>query len=181
MANAEIEGARRSPWRAAGWGVAGLVLLVPLVAMQFTREVNWTVGDFLFAAMLLGLVGLTLDLTVRTSRNPSYRGGVGAALAASFLIVWANGAVGMIGNEDNPYNLLFFGVIGVALLGSVLARFRAAGMALAMLVAAAAQAAIGVGGMTTDVRGGILSTLFAGLWLLSAALFRNAARDGANA
>lgn len=180
MANADIDGSRRGgPWRSIGWGVAGLVLLLPLVAMQFTREVNWTFGDFLFAAMLVGLVGLTLELAVRTSRNPSYRGGVGAAIAASFLIVWANGAVGMIGNEDNPYNLLFLGVIAVGLIGSVLAKFRAAGMAFAMLTAAATQAAIGIGGMASDLRGGILSTLFAGLWLLSAALFRNAARDSA--
>lgn len=180
MANAEIkETGRGRAWRTVGWSMAGLVLLAPLIAMQFTREVNWTGGDFLFAAMLFGLVGLTFELTVRASRSPFYRGGVGAAIAASFLIVWANGAVGMIGNEGNPYNLLFFGVIAVALLGSVLARFRAAGMALTMLAAAAAQIAIGVGGMTSDVRGGILSTLFAGLWLLSAALFRNAAREGA--
>ncbi|HEY0628220.1 MAG TPA: hypothetical protein VGD23_02725 [Sphingomicrobium sp.] len=176
MANAEIEGAR-SRWRAVGWGAAGLTLLLPLIAMQFTREVSWTAGDFLFAAMMFGLVGLTIELAVRTSRSPSYRGGVGAAVAASFLIVWANGAVGMIGNEDNPYNLLFLGVIMVALLGSVLARFRARGMAIAMVTAAAAQVAIGIGGISTDIRGGILSMLFAGLWLLSAALFRNAARD----
>ena len=178
MANAEIEGTGRgSPWRAVGWSMAGLILLAPLVAMQFTREVNWSVGDFLFAAVLFGLIGLTLELTVRASRNPYYRGGVGAAIAASFVIVWANGAVGMIGDEGNPYNLLFFGVIALALLGSILTRFQAKGMALTMLAAAAAQIAIGVGGTSSDVRGGILSTLFAALWLLSAALFRNAARD----
>ena len=133
---------RAIPWRAVGWTLAALVLLIPLVAMQVGSAVNWSVGDFLFAALLIGLVGAAFELTVRASPNRSYRGGVASALAASFLIVWATGAVGMIGNEDNPYNLLFFGVIGLALVGSVIARFRPAGMAVATLVAAIANAAI---------------------------------------
>jgi len=45
-----------------------------------------------------------------------------------------------------------------------------------MLAAAAAQAALGLFGMTSDLRGGIFSTVFAGIWLLAAALFHNAAR-----
>ena len=174
---AEIVERRGIPWRAVGWTVAGLVLLIPLVAMQVGSEVNWSVGDFLFAGLMIGLVGAAFELTVRASPNRSYRGGVASALVASFLIVWATGAVGMIGNEDNPYNLLFFGVIGLALAGSVMARFRPAGMAIAMLVAAIAHCAIGVIGMPADVRGGIISTLMALLWFLSAALFRNAARS----
>ena len=175
---AEIVGRRGIPWRAVGWTVAALVLLIPLVAMQVGNEINWSVGDFLFAGLMIGLVGAAFELTVRASPNRSYRGGVAAALVACFLIVWATGAVGMIGNEDNPYNLLFFGVIGLALLGSVVGKFRPAGMAIAMFVAAIAHATIGAIGISTDVRGGIVSILMALLWLLSAALFRNAAPSG---
>lgn len=165
-----------SPWRVAGWSIAVLVLLLPLVAMRFTREVNWTVGDFIFAALLLGIVGVLFELTVRVTRSGAHRAAVGIAVAASFLTIWANGAVGMIGDEDNPYNLLFLGVIVLALLGSVAARFHPGGMAVAMTIAAIAQAALGIVGAFSDLRGGILSTLFAGLWLLSALLFRQAAR-----
>jgi hypothetical protein len=166
-----------SPWRIAGWGLAALLLLLPLVAMQFTAEVDWTASDFVFAAILLGTVGLGAELAVRATRSLAYRAGAGFALAAAFLIVWATGAVGMIGDEDNSYNLLFFAVIALALLGAILARFRAAGMAAAMLAAGVAHAAAAVGGMPTDMRGGTISLVFAGLWLLSAALFRKAARD----
>jgi hypothetical protein len=49
-------------------------------------------------------------------------------------------------------------------------------MALAMIAAAIAQLCVAAGGLTADLRGGILSMVFAGLWLLSAALFWNAAR-----
>lgn len=168
--------ARRFPWRALGWGTAALLLLLPLVAMQFTPEVNWTVGDFLFAGLIIGLVGVIFELAVRASRNTSFRCGVALALAASFLTIWVNGAVGMIGDEDNPYNLLFLGVIFVALIGAVLARFRPAGLFIAMAAAAVAQVAVGAGGIAVDPRGAMVSAAFAGLWLLAAALFRNAAR-----
>ncbi|HEU4498678.1 MAG TPA: hypothetical protein VFR60_05005 [Sphingomicrobium sp.] len=55
MANdAEIGDApRRTPWRVAGWTIAALALLTPLVAMQFARDVNWTVGDYIFAGVVI--------------------------------------------------------------------------------------------------------------------------------
>ena len=175
---ADKGGARRgSAWRMFGWGFAALLLLVPLLAMQFTDEVDWTVGDFLFAALLVGSVGLAYELTVRVSRSRPFRAAIAVALVASFLTVWVNGAVGMIGSEENPYNLLFLAVILLALAGSAIAGFRARGMALAMAAAAAAQASLGIVGAFTDLRGGILATMFAGLWLLSAALFWKAALD----
>ena len=173
-----IGGARRpSPWRILGWGTAAALLLLPLVAMQFTREVDWTPFDFAFAGAMIGGVGIVYELTVRRSGNPYYRGGVAMALAATFLTIWANGAVGMIGDEGDPANLMFAGVLAIALLGSVLARFRPRGMAFAMFAAAIAQAVASGIGMLLDPLGGLLSTAFAGLWLLSAALFRVVAND----
>ncbi len=166
---------RLNPWRLLGWGTATALLLTPLVAMQFTDEVRWTVTDFAFAAILIGGVGVIYELTVRSQANAAYRGGVAAALAAAFLIIWANGAVGMIGDEGDRANLMFMGVLALALLGSILARFRAGGMAVAMFLAAIAQAIAGGLGMMIDPLGGLFSVAFATLWLISAALFRNAA------
>lgn len=163
-------------WRVLGWSIAAGLILLPLVAMQFTSEVNWTAGDFVFAILMIGSVGLAFELVVRASSNMAYRAGAAAALAASFLTMWVNGAVGMIGSEENGYNLLFLGVIALALAGSLLARFRASGLALAMLAAATAQAAVGLFGTSADLQGGMLATGFAAIWLLSAALFRTAAR-----
>lgn len=179
MTNEAVNEGRRgwNPWRVIGWGTVAVLLVLPLVAMQFTAEVNWTAGDFLFAALLMGSVGLAYELTVRATRSWAYRGGIAVALAAAFLTVWANGAVGMIGSEDNPYNLLFLGVILLALAGAALAGFGAGGMALAMAAAGAAQAALGIYGAFSDLRGGILATGFAAIWLVAAGLFRNAASE----
>lgn len=168
--NMEI-GRGGSPWRVIGWGLAGGLLLLPFIAMQFTNEVNWTASDFVIAGVLIGGVGLLFELAVRRSRSWAYRAGVAGALAAGFMIIWANGAVGMIGDEDNAYNLLFIGVIGLALIGAVLTRFRAAGMAGAMAVAGAAQVAVALAGISQDFRGGVFSAGSALIWFLSAACF----------
>lgn len=175
---AENGGRYEIPWRLIGWSIPMLLLLLPLIAMRFTDEVNWTASDFIFAGVLFGSVGLTFELIVRKSGSLAYRVGAALAVIAAFLTIWANGAVGMIGDEDNPLNLMFAGVLAIALIGAMLARFRSDGMARAMALAAAAQFLASAYGAFTDLRGGIFSAMFAGLWILSAALFAKAARDG---
>jgi hypothetical protein len=173
----ESEGRGWAWFRKLMWSGALFLLLLPAVAMRFTNEVHWTGSDFAFAAVLLfGAAGL-VELAARSHASRAYRSGIVAAVGVSFLTIWANGAVGMIGNEDNPYNLWFIGVIALALTGAIAARFRAGGMARAMIAAAAAQAIAAGIGMSMDPRGGIFSALFVLPWLLSAALFSSAARE----
>src|ERR687895_1776065 len=83
--NTENSGERRiSRLRMAAWSAAALLLLLPLVAMQFTDEVNWTVADFVVAGALLFGVGVPFELAVRKTRDAAYRAAVGVALAAVF-------------------------------------------------------------------------------------------------
>jgi hypothetical protein len=72
-----------------------LLLLVPLVAMQFTDEVAWSLTDFATAAVLLFGAGLTY-LTV-TQNTPSRRLAVAAAVLVVLVLVWAELAVGVFG------------------------------------------------------------------------------------
>ena len=168
-----MSGASRGiPWRIVGWGTAALLLLLPLVA-----GAPWTLSDFVFAGVMFGTVGLAFELIARKSSGFAYRAGASAAIIAAFLTIWVNGAVGMIGNEDNPYNLLFVGLLPIALAGAIVARFQARGMALAMIVIAALQVAVAAGGLAADPRGGVFSIIFAGPWLISAALFWNASQE----
>jgi len=170
----DVTSANGNRWRVTGWGLAVSLLLLPFLAMQLTREVNWTGSDFVFAAIMIGGVGLLFELTVRMSDNKYYRAGVALALAASFLTIWATGAVGMIGDEGNPLNLMFLAVPIMALLGSALCGFRASAMGWAMLAAAVAQMLASAIGMFTDLLGGLYSMMFAAIWLASAAMFRRA-------
>ena len=157
------------------WGGAAALLVLPAIAMEFTDEVIWTGSDFVFAAVLLfGSAGL-IDLAARLNARPAYRAGIVVAVATAFMTLWANAAIGMIGNEENPYNLWFLGVVALALGGAAVARFRAGGMRFAMAAAAIGQATAAIIGMGVDLRGGRFSLIFAGFWLLSAALFHLAA------
>ena len=182
-ASIEQQPARRNIWRIISWVGAVVLILTPLVAMQFTREVVWTGSDFIFAAVIFGTFGGLIELTVRISSNWYYRFGALFAVLVGFVIIWANAAVGMIGDEDNPVNLWFGAVLLIAICGAILARFRSRAMAIAMFTAGLVQATIGIatGIFGTDTRGGILTLILAGLWMISATLFRSAAVDDAAA
>ena len=78
-------------WIAAA---VGLLLLVPLIAMQFTAEVNWNALDFVaMGLLLLGSASLFVLLARKVSRQ--HRLLVGMAVAFLFLYVWAELAVGV--------------------------------------------------------------------------------------
>ena len=88
------------PWRIVGWGFAVAILLLPFVAMRVGADgVNWSLGDFIVFGVMLGAVGGAFELAVRASGNWAYRGGAALGLFAAFLVVWANLAVGIVGNE----------------------------------------------------------------------------------
>jgi len=164
-------------WRAAPWVVAGLLLLTPLVAMQFTDEVDWDLPDFVIIGTLMAAVCGAFELAARRTGDWAYRAAVGVAVVTAFLLIWVNLAVGIIGEEAEPANMLYLGVIVVGLLGSVAARGRPAGMAWALAVTAAAQAAVAVLILVAGwgYPAAILTSIFAAAWLASAWLFRKAA------
>ena len=77
------------------WGSAAAALLVPLVAMQFTAEMNWQPWDFIvFGAMLLAACG-TYELLAMRSASAAFRTGVGITIVTAFLLMWINLAVGI--------------------------------------------------------------------------------------
>lgn len=169
----------RNRLRPLVWGGAALLLLLPAIAMRMHASgVDWDARDFLaFGAMLAVACGL-YELAAWASADLRYRAAAAIAVATGFLTVWANVAVGMIGDEGNRFNLLFAGVLAVAAIGATMAKLRAAGMARAMFATACAQAlvvaaAFAIGG---DVRGAVFSALFVAPWLLSSALFRRASQ-----
>lgn len=173
---------RGNRWSLIVWAGAGLLLLVPLVAMQFTKEVVWTAFDFAVAGAMLAIACGTFELGVRASGNFAFRAGVAVAVATGFFIIWACGAVGIIGDEGHPANLMFVALLVVALAGSFVGRFRAAGLSRAMVATAFVQALVAIiAQLMGSTEGFVASGVFAAGWLLAAWLFGKAARDGVSA
>ena len=165
----------------AGWGGVAFILLLPLIT-----GAPWTLSDYVAMGVMLGITGLLVELSVRASGDAAYRAGALVAVVAGFLLVWVNLAVGFLGSEDNPANMLFGGVIVTALLGAIIARFRPAGMASAMFVATGVQLLVGVaalvGGLGSAGPQGLYeavmgTTVFGALWLIAGWLFSKSARS----
>jgi hypothetical protein len=165
--------------------VTALILLLIFVSMQITDDMNWSVFDFVFAGAVIFGTGLTYQLVTRKAGTMAYRFAVGLALAAAFLLVWVNLAVGVIGSEDNPANLMYGGVLAVGFIGAIIAELRPQGMARVLFAMALAQAAIavialilGLGAPWSEPAEIVyVNGFFVTLCVGSALLFRSAARE----
>ncbi|MDB5185297.1 MAG: hypothetical protein JWN38_1105 [Candidatus Saccharibacteria bacterium] len=79
-------------------GVTVVFLLVPLIAMQFTDQVSWTVADFVAAAALLLGTGLIYELVVSKIGSRRYKVIFALVLLAALLFIWTSLAVGFLGD-----------------------------------------------------------------------------------
>lgn len=169
------------------WIPAGtaFILFIPLVAMQFTDEVNWNLFDFIVMGALVFGTGLAYELVSKKGDKTAYRVAVGVALAGTFLLFWVNGAVGIIGNEGNPANMMYSLVFVVGIIGVFFARFEPRGMARTLFAMALAQMLVPVVALivwpppATSWSPGVagvfvLSGFFAMVFVVSAMLFHRA-------
>lgn len=77
--------------------LVAFLLLIPIVAMQFTDQVSWTLFDFLIAAFLLLSAGFTIDYIIREVKGNKYRIALFLAILATLLLIWAELAIGILG------------------------------------------------------------------------------------
>ncbi len=76
---------------------AGILLSIPFIAMQFTNEVDWSLGDFIIMGILLFGTGLSCELIMRKVKNVNNRIMICAAVLFVFFLIWAELAVGIFG------------------------------------------------------------------------------------
>lgn len=118
----------------------------------------------------------------RVSGRLAYRLALGAAASSALLLVWLSLGVGLIGADGDPDNRMYLRTVAVGLLGALVVRLRARGMALVTLGTALAVAGIGayaiVGDLGRPYSGplelALLNGFFVAAFLGSAALFRRA-------
>ena len=163
-----------------------LILLIPLV-MQFTNEVQWNEA-VAYGVMLLVAGGFYELWQWLKTRSNAYRFAFGVGLAGVLLLGWVSGAVGIIGSENQPVNLMYWAVPAVLLIGSLyIARLKPSGMARTLFVTALVQMSVPVIALiiSPEVSWGnvgvigvfVVNSIFVVLFAISALLFRRAERE----
>ena len=80
-----------------------LVLSLPLVAMQFTDEVVWTLWDFIVVGVLLTAIGVAIELALRKAGNLTIAVGIAAL-----------GVVSVCGEAGDAPGLVLLGILLIA-------------------------------------------------------------------
>jgi hypothetical protein len=165
------------------WLAPAIVLSIPLIAMQYTPQIDWSLGDFMIiGAILWGALG-AYEIAARLSTNTAYRAATGIALSTSVILTWINGAVGLIG--DGPVNILYTLLVSIGFFGAIITRCQPGGMARVLFAMALAQMAVPVIALVFDqpFSPGVfqvfaLNAIFAMSFVCSAMLFRQVAAEG---
>ena len=77
--------------------IVGFLLLIPLIAMQLTDEVNWSFFDFIIMGIMLSITGLALGIIIKKIKDHKYRNFLIAIIIMIFLLIWAELGVGLFG------------------------------------------------------------------------------------
>lgn len=171
------------PYAAAG---SLALLAIPLIAMQFTDEVKWSLSDFVIMGLLLFSASSLLVVSLRSTPRIAYRAGALIGVGTTFLMVWVNLAVGIIGAGPNAGNLMYGSVVVILVVAIYQSRLKPIGMQRAMFIAAFAVLLVGAiallsnmqnypGSSVKEITG--VSVFFAIPYLVSALLFRFDARS----
>ena len=163
-------------WRPIMWGGFAALVALPALAMLAGGDVNWGPEDFAFAILLFSLLGGGIELAMRSKRIGAYRWASILALGLGFVTVWINLAVGIVGNEDNPLNADYIYVLGIPIVGSLVARFKPDGMALTMVATAAAHLVIAGIAHAAGYNIWPFAMIFGFLHLVAAYLYRTAGK-----
>jgi ABC-type Mn2+/Zn2+ transport system permease subunit len=77
--------------------IVAFLLLTPLIAMQFTDQVNWTLTDFIAAGALLLGAGFMCEFVMRKVTKTRHRISLCAVILVAFVLIWIELAVGIFG------------------------------------------------------------------------------------
>lgn len=74
------------------------LLLIPLTAMQFSDQVNWSLSDFVIMGILLLAVSYGISLVWSRTKEQQRRAIYIFLLLLAFVLIWAELAVGVFGS-----------------------------------------------------------------------------------
>jgi hypothetical protein len=171
---------------AVGFALAAALILVTVGVLGGEGDPE-VMSLWVLPLIIIGAIAYT----VTNTHSTAYRWAIRVALAAAFILFWMVGGVGVLGPDDeHPADLMYIGVLAVGIIGAIIARFQPHGMARALFATALAQMLVPVIALIAGMHRSpissniigilgllILNGFFVALFLGSAWLFRNAARE----
>lgn len=153
------------------------LLMVPLVASRVVEGWNWPAWAFVRVYVLFFGTVMAYALIARKMGAWSYKAGVAVALVAGFALGWSN--MVQVADSGHPENLVYYSVLAVGVVGALLARLKARGLALTLFVMAATLALIAVmlpSGAPPDLARNMAigHGVYVALFIASGLLFRRA-------
>lgn len=76
-----------------------VILLIPILAMQFTKEVHWSIIDFVMAGILLFGTSLAIEFVLRNVKTNKNRILICGIILLIIILLWAELAVGIFGSS----------------------------------------------------------------------------------
>ncbi|MDG1005276.1 MAG: hypothetical protein P8N96_00415 [Schleiferiaceae bacterium] len=73
-----------------------MLLIIPLIAMPFSNQVDWTGSDFIIAGLLLFVAAFAIEVVLRLFTKKRNQVAIIAVLIFVFLSIWAELAVGVL-------------------------------------------------------------------------------------
>ena len=164
-------------WRVTLWIVALIALFSPWMLMRVAGTGEWTASDFIVFGLMLTAACGGLEIAMCVSTLRSYRLAAIMTIGGGFLMVWANLAVGIIGNEKNPQNLIFYSVLLIGLAGALITRFDPRGLTWTLRTMAGAQVLIFIIAAALDwALLPVFTAFYFALWLVAGELFNKSAQ-----
>ena len=117
-------------------------LMVPLVASRFVKDWHWNAGSFVFVYVVFFAVGMAYALIARKMGVWSYKVGIGMALFCGFGLAWST--MVHVADSGHPERFVYYSVLVVGLVGALLSRLKARGLAYTLFAMAATYALIAV-------------------------------------
>jgi hypothetical protein len=75
-----------------------VLLSIPLIAMQFSKEVKWSLSDFAIAGVILFGTAFTINLILEKFKTAKSRWILILAIFSIVFLLWAELAVGIFGS-----------------------------------------------------------------------------------
>jgi len=118
----------------SGLFIMPAAVTIALLAIPFFAKADWNLLDFVVAGFLLFTTGFIFKLITFKATNLTYKIAAAIALGSGLFLIWANLAVGIIGEfTEHPINLVYFEIIAIGIIGTIITRFQAKGMKYTML------------------------------------------------